>query len=175
VLEPGRPDGGSPLVAAPVPVVQVAATDTGEDQRCIEPWRYRVEGPEDTGGQRYGAGERARGLPGQLHLPRRIDAADVQQAVVAVDVAAFERQPLLGAESRAGGDDWDHRAELDGLADRRLATERPLAQVIEIYGSRRAAEEDLRAVLSDEPSWAGDISVLELPLVAFPLGSRSPN
>ena len=64
---------------------------------------------------------------------------------------------------------------LYGLADRRLAAERPLGQVIEIYGSRRAAEKALRAVLSDEPSWAGDISVLELPLVAFPLGTRSLN
>ena len=64
---------------------------------------------------------------------------------------------------------------LYGLADRRLAAERPLGQVIEIYGSRRAAEKALRAVLSDEPSWAGDISVLELPLVAFPLGTHSLN
>jgi len=64
---------------------------------------------------------------------------------------------------------------LYGLADRRLAAERPLGQVIGIYGSRRAAEKALRAVLSDEPSWAGDISVLELPLVAFPLGTHSLN
>lgn len=64
---------------------------------------------------------------------------------------------------------------LYGLADRRLAADRPLAQVIEIYGSRRAAENALRAVLIDEPSWAGDISVLELPLVAFPLGTLSLN
>jgi hypothetical protein len=64
---------------------------------------------------------------------------------------------------------------LYALADRRLATERPLAQVIEIYGSRRAAENALRAVLCDEPCWAGDISVLELPLVAFPLGTHSLN
>jgi len=63
---------------------------------------------------------------------------------------------------------------LYGLADRRLA-ERPLGQVIEIYGSRRAAENALRAVLRDEPSWAGDISVLELPLVAFPIGTHSLN
>jgi hypothetical protein len=63
-------------------------------------------------------------------------------------------------------------AILYGLADRRLAAERPLGQVIEIYGSRRAAEKALRAVLSDEPSWAGDISVLELPLIAFPLGTH---
>jgi hypothetical protein len=41
-----------------------------------------------------------------------------------------------------------------------------------------AAAEPLRklsAVLSDEPSWTGDISVLELPLVAFPLGTHSLN
>jgi len=64
---------------------------------------------------------------------------------------------------------------LYGLADGRLAAKRPLAQVIEIYGSRRAAENALRAVLRDEPSWAGDISVLEVPLVAFPLGTHSLN
>ena len=64
---------------------------------------------------------------------------------------------------------------LYGLADKRLTAKRPLGQVIEIYGSRRAAEEALRAVLRDEPSWAGDIGVLELPLVAFPLGAHSPN
>jgi len=64
---------------------------------------------------------------------------------------------------------------LYGLADRRLASKRPLGQLIEIYGSRRAAEKALRAVLSDEPSWAGDISVLEFPLVASPLGAHSFN
>jgi hypothetical protein len=64
---------------------------------------------------------------------------------------------------------------LYGLADRRLTAKRPLGQVIEIYGSRRAAEGALRAVLRDRPSWAGDISVLELPLVAFPLGAPSVN
>lgn len=64
---------------------------------------------------------------------------------------------------------------LYGLADKRLTAKRPLGQVIEIYGSRRAAEEALRAVLRDEPSWAGDIGVLKLPLVAFPLGAHSPN
>ena len=57
---------------------------------------------------------------------------------------------------------------LSELTDRRLAAERPLGQVIEIYGSRTAPEKALCAVLTDEPSWAGDISVLELPLVAFP-------
>jgi hypothetical protein len=62
---------------------------------------------------------------------------------------------------------------LYGLADRRLTAERPLGQVIEIHGSRRAAEGALRAVLRDEPSWVGDLSVLELPLVAFPLGMHS--
>ena len=64
---------------------------------------------------------------------------------------------------------------LYGLADRRLAAERPLGQLIELYGSRRAAEKALRAVLRDEPSWAGHISVRELPLVAFPLGTHSLN
>ena len=64
---------------------------------------------------------------------------------------------------------------LYGLADRRLTAERPLGQVIEIYGSRQDVEEALRAVLRDEPSWAGDISVLELPLVACPLGTQSFN
>jgi hypothetical protein len=64
---------------------------------------------------------------------------------------------------------------LYGLADKRLTSERPLGHVIEIYGSRKAAETALRAVLRDEPSWAGDISVLELPLVAFPLGTYSRN
>jgi hypothetical protein len=64
---------------------------------------------------------------------------------------------------------------LYGLADRRLTAERPLRQVLEICGSRRAAEKALRDVLSDEPSWAGDISVLEFPLVAFPLGTPSLN
>jgi hypothetical protein len=64
---------------------------------------------------------------------------------------------------------------LYGLADRRLAPECRLAQVVEIYGSRRAAEKALLAALRDEPSWAGDISVLEFPLVAFPLSAPSLN
>jgi hypothetical protein len=80
------------------------------------------------------------------------------------------KMPLAPAES------WDDRCViLYGLADRRLTAGRPLGQVLEIYGSRRAAEKALRAVLRDEPSWVGDISVLELPLVAFPLGTPSLN
>jgi hypothetical protein len=51
----------------------------------------------------------------------------------------------------------------------------PRLSLLVIYGSRRAAENALRAVLRDEPSWAGDISVLELPLAAFPLGTPSLN
>jgi hypothetical protein len=42
-----------------------------------------------------------------------------------------------------------------------------------------AAAEPLRKLSAlfsvDEPSWAGDLSVLELPLVAYPLGTHSLN
>ena len=64
---------------------------------------------------------------------------------------------------------------LYGLVDQRLRASRPPEQVIELYGTRGAAEKGRLAFLRDEPSWAGDISVLELPLVAFPLGTHSLN
>lgn len=98
---------------------------------------------------------------GQRRLARRAPTLAEPNAMLAL--------AALGSEMIAN-------VILYGLADRRLAAaKRPRAQVIDIYGSRRAAEKALCAVLSDEPSWAGDISVLELPLVAFPLGTPSLN
>ena len=64
---------------------------------------------------------------------------------------------------------------LYGLLDYRLNAERPLEQVIELYGSRKDAEEGLCRVLRDEPSWAGSLEVLELPLVECPTASFSFN
>jgi hypothetical protein len=64
---------------------------------------------------------------------------------------------------------------LYGLIDCRLNAERPLEQVIELYGNRKDAEEALRRVLRDEPSRAGALEVLELPLVECPTASFSFN
>jgi hypothetical protein len=64
---------------------------------------------------------------------------------------------------------------LYGLMNYRLNAERPLDQVIELYGSRKDAEEALRRVLRDEPSWVGALDVFELPLVEYPTVSLSFN
>lgn len=61
------------------------------------------------------------------------------------------------------------------LVDRRLPARRALDQVIELYGSREDAEQMLREVLHDEPTWAHALSVYELPLVECLITQPSPN
>jgi hypothetical protein len=78
-----------------------------------------------------------------------------------------ESSPSLGETHRP--------VRLYGLIDCRLNAERPLEQVIELYGNRKDAEEALRRVLRDEPSRAGALEVLELPLVECPTASFSFN
>jgi hypothetical protein len=81
-----------------------------------------------------------------------------------------ERSLARGRELRE-----TRRVRLFGLMDYRLNAERPLQQVTELYGSRKNAEDGLRRVLQDEPSWAGALEVIELPLVECPTPSLSFN
>jgi hypothetical protein len=55
-------------------------------------------------------------LPVVLHLPAGVDAPDVENAGLAVDVAPLERQPLLAAEPCVDDDHRQRRPEL--LCDR---------------------------------------------------------
>jgi hypothetical protein len=49
-----------------------------------------------------------------------------------------------------------------GLADSRLI-DTEFGEVIELFVEREAAEQALRDVLTDEPAWAGELSVVEIP------------
>jgi hypothetical protein len=49
--------------------------------------------------------ERSSLLPVQLYLPIRVNAANVDDAGGAVDVAAFERQPFLRAQAHQSDKD----------------------------------------------------------------------
>lgn len=48
-----------------------------------------------------------------------------------------------------------------------------LRGVIELYGSRAAAERAMRGVLRDEPTWASFVRLAEFPLIELPVGQRS--
>jgi hypothetical protein len=63
---------------------------------------------------------------------------------------------------------------LYGLVDDRLAGDRAHG-LIELYGERAAAEEALRRLLRDEPTWAGFVRVAEFPLIDVPVVEPSLN
>lgn len=63
---------------------------------------------------------------------------------------------------------------LYGLVDDRLRGDH-LRGVIELYGSRAAAEQARRQVVRDEPAWEPVIRVVEFPLIGLPSVERSPN
>ncbi len=71
------------------------ATGAGEEETGVEPWRMLGERLSGSQGQRDGL-ERAPLLAVQLLAPIREDAPDVDDARLAVDVGARERDPLLG-------------------------------------------------------------------------------
>jgi hypothetical protein len=54
---------------------------------------------------------------------------------------------------------------LYGLADSRLAGDE-LGEVIELYVRREDAEQALRDVITDEPTWAGDLYLVTIPVPA---------
>jgi hypothetical protein len=69
------------------------------------------------------------------------------------------------------------RAKLNpvhGLVDDRLGGDRAHG-LIELYGNQAAAEEALRRVLRDEPTWAGLVRVAESPLIEVPVVEPSLN
>lgn len=51
---------------------------------------------------------------------------------------------------------------LYGLADSRLVGHE-LGEVIELYVRREDAEQALRDVVADEPSWAGELYLVTIP------------
>jgi hypothetical protein len=57
---------------------------------------------------------------------------------------------------------------LYGLVDDRLGGDRAHG-LIELYGNQAAADEGLRRVLRDEPTWAGFVRVAEFPLIEVPV------
>jgi hypothetical protein len=61
-----------------------------------------------------------------------------------------------------------------GLLDDRLGGDRAHG-LIELYGNQAAAEEALRRVLRDEPTWAGLVRVAESPLIEVPVVEPSLN
>ena len=54
---------------------------------------------------------------------------------------------------------------LYGLADHRL---NDFGQVVEFYASREEADAALRHVLTDEPEWCGELSVVAVDFVLSP-------
>jgi len=94
----------------------------------IEPWRYLVECLGGFQRQWHGP-ERSRLLAVELHLPVRVDVADVNHSTVAVDVAALERKPLLRAKSREP-DEHGQRPEDGEEAQRRPLRSRPPSQTV---------------------------------------------
>ncbi|MFL5938630.1 MAG: hypothetical protein ACJ76U_17520 [Gaiellaceae bacterium] len=63
---------------------------------------------------------------------------------------------------------------LYALVDDRLAGDH-LRGVIELYGSRAAAERAMRGVIRDDPTWAPFVRVAEFPLVEVPTPQPSLN
>jgi hypothetical protein len=93
----------------------VAAARSGEEERRVETGRESVEGVQDALAQRNPSALAAR-LRGLLEDALRVNTLHRNDARLAVDVAALERNPLLGAQAGAGGEHGDRaepRAELD--------------------------------------------------------------
>jgi hypothetical protein len=63
---------------------------------------------------------------------------------------------------------------LYGFVNDRLGGDRAHG-LIELYGNEAAAEEALRRVLHDEPTWAGFVRVAEFPLIEVPVVEPSLN
>jgi hypothetical protein len=63
---------------------------------------------------------------------------------------------------------------LYGLVDDRLGGDRAHG-LIELYSNQAAAEEALRRVLRDEPTWEGFVRVAEFPLIEVPVLQPSLN
>ena len=74
----------------------VAATLAGEEERSVDPGRKLRERREDASGE-GDAAKRAVLLPVGLHSPVGVDAPDADEARCAIDVSAFERDPLGGS------------------------------------------------------------------------------
>ena len=108
---PAARDRGVPVVAAPVVQVDVATLQRREQQRRTQARREEVERGDHTAGERHEPRHRPWRLPGQPHLAADIDAANMENAVVSIDITAFERQPLLRAQTCTGRDDRDRRPE----------------------------------------------------------------
>jgi hypothetical protein len=86
--------------------VHVAAPEAREEERRVETRRQRVEGLEDALAERDPP-PRAHRLAAVVQLAAGEGAADVDDALGPVEVTPLEREPLLGAETRPGGEDHE--------------------------------------------------------------------
>jgi hypothetical protein len=99
---PRGPQRGAPVLGPERVQVEVAAVEAGKEDRGIQPNRHRVEGVQRALDQWHEPRDRALRLARQLHPSVREDAIDADQARLAIDVAALERDPLLGPQAGAG-------------------------------------------------------------------------
>jgi hypothetical protein len=85
--------------------VEGSPSDARKEQPRIKPWREAVERLRGSQRQRHGP-ERASLLPVELRLSVRVDATDVDDASLPVNVAPLEGEPFLRAKAREADEQW---------------------------------------------------------------------
>lgn len=96
VVEAGAAKSVRPVTPAPVPEGDVIARLGGEEEPRVDPPGEALERVDRDLRERHRS-ERAVVLPVGLQAAGGVYTADVEDAAVPVDVAAFERDPFLGS------------------------------------------------------------------------------